>query len=90
MLNALLGAMAANLAVFLNDAAAGSFEFEYVTHGQVGLEVHHDEPATMARAMLRFQTDPQLRIRLALAAQDRLKAQDWLVLETIWEAALAM
>jgi hypothetical protein len=40
--------------------------------------------------MLRLQADPQLRIRLGLAAQDRLKSQDWPVLEPIWKAALAM
>jgi glycosyltransferase involved in cell wall biosynthesis len=88
MPNALLEAMAAGLAVIVNDASPGPLEF--VTHGQNGLVVPHDDAAALARAMLRLQTDPQLRIRLGLAAQDRLKSQDWPVLEPIWKAALAM
>ena len=71
-----------------SDASPGPLEF--VTHGQNGLVVPHDDAAALARAMLRLQTDPQLRIRLGLAAQDRLKSQDWPVLEPIWKAALAM
>ena len=88
MPNALLEAMAAGLAVIMNDESPGPLEF--VTHGQNGLVVPHDDAAALARAMLRLQTDPQLRIRLGLAAQDRLKSQDWPVLEPIWKAALAM
>ena len=88
MPNALLEAMAAGLAVIVNDASPGPLEF--VTHGQNGLVVPHDDAAALARAMLRLQADPQLRIRLGLAAQDRLKSQDWPVLEPIWKAALAM
>ena len=88
MPNALLEAMASGLAVIVNDASPGPLEF--VTHGQNGLVVPHDDAAALARAMLRLQTNPQLRIRLGLAAQDRLKSQDWPVLEPIWKAALAM
>ena len=88
MPNALLEAMAAGLAVIVNDASPGPLEF--VTDGQNGLVVPHDDAAALARAMLRLQSDPQLRIRLGLAAQDRLKSQDWQVLEPIWKAALAM
>ena len=88
MPNALLEAMAAGLAVIVNDASPGPLEF--VTHGQNGLVVPHDDAAALARAMLRLQADSQLRIRLGLAAQDRLKSQDWPVLEPIWKAALAM
>ena len=88
MPNALLEAMAAGLAVIVNDASPGPLEF--VTHDQNGLVVPHDDAAALARAMLRLQTDPQLRIRLGLAAQDRLKSQDWPVVEPIWKAALAM
>ena len=88
MPNALLEAMAAGLAVIVNDASPGPLEL--VTHGQNGLVVPHDDAAALARAMLRLQTNPQLRIRLGLAAQDRLKSQDWPVLEPIWKAALAM
>ena len=88
MPNALLEAMSAGLAVIVNDASPGPLEF--VTHGQNGLVVPHGDPAALARAMLQLQADPQLRIRLGLAAQDRLKTQDWPVLEPIWKAALAM
>ena len=86
--NALLEAMAAGLAVIVNDASPGPLEF--VTHDQNGFVVSHDDAAALARAMLRLQNDPQLRTRLGLAAQERLKTQDWLVLEPIWKAALAM
>ena len=86
--NALLEAMAAGLAVIVNDASPGPLEF--VTHGQNGLVVPHDDAAALARAMFQLQADPQLRTRLGLAAQDRLKTQDWSVLEPIWKAALAM
>ena len=86
--NALLEAMAAGLAVIVNDASPGPLEF--VTHDQNGLVVSHDDAAALARAMLRLQNDPQLRTRLGLAAQERLKTQDWPVLEPIWKAALAM
>ena len=86
--NALLEAMAAGLAVIVNDASPGPLEF--VTHDQNGLVVSHDDAAALARAMLRLQKDPQLRTRLGLAAQERLKTQDWPVLEPIWKAALAM
>jgi glycosyltransferase involved in cell wall biosynthesis len=83
-----LEAMAAGLAVIVNDASPGPLEF--VTHDQNGLVVSHDDAAALARAMLRLQNDPQLRTRLGLAAQERLKTQDWPVLEPIWKAALAM
>ena len=86
--NALLEAMAAGLAVIVNDASPGPLEF--VTHDQNGLVVSQDDAAALARAMLRLQNDPQLRTRLGLAAQERLKTQDWPVLEPIWKAALAM
>ncbi len=88
MPNALLEAMAAGLAVIVNDASPGPLEL--VTHGQNGLVVPHGDSTALARAMLQLQADPQLRIRLGLAAQDRLKTQDWPVLEPIWKAALAM
>ena len=88
MPNALLEAMAAGLAVIVNDASPGPLEF--VTHGQNGLVVPHGDPAALAKAMLQLQADPQLRIRLGLAAQDRLKTQDWPALEPLWKVALAM
>ena len=88
MPNALLEAMAAGLAVIVNDASPGPLEF--VTDGQNGLVVPHDDAAALARAMLRLQNDPQLRTSLGLAAQERLKTQDWPVLEPIWKAALAL
>ena len=88
MPNALLEAMAAGLAVIVNDASPGPLEL--VTHGQNGLVVPHGDPAALARAMLQLQADSQLRTRLGLAAQNRLKSQDWPSLEPIWIAALAM
>ena len=88
MPNALLEAMSAGLAVIVNDASPGPLEF--VTHGHNGLVVPHGDAAALAKAMVQLQSDPQLRIRLGLAAQDRLKTQDWPVLESIWNAALAM